>query len=125
MNLLSYEGRFPLEMKSNFDTYVPLAKLKTVLIKILSNTQDNTQLINKYTEYLLYDDILFFTWRLLVVLTAKSNPGDIYMMNYLQLLGKLHVYKNSETKYLCAIDNCKLSNYIKIFYNFNTLVLRI
>lgn len=107
MNILCYEGRFPLEMKSSFDNYVPLLKLKSILVKLLSNSLDNQQLINKYTEYLLYDDILFFTWKLLPFVTAKTNPGDTYMMNYLQFLGKLQVYKNSETKYLCTAENCK------------------
>lgn len=112
MNILSHEGRFPIEIKS-FENYVPLSKLKAILIKILSNSQDNIQLINKYTEYLLYDDILFFTWKLLPFLTAKSNPGDIYMMNYLQFLGKLQVYKNNESKFLCADENCE---YIKVIF---------
>lgn len=107
MNILSYEGKFPLEVKFAFESYVPLSKLKGTLVKILSNSQDNTQLINKYTEYLLFDDILFFTWKLLPVLTAKSNPGDVYIVNYLQLLEKLQVCKNSETKNLCSTENCK------------------
>lgn len=106
MNILSHEGRFPIELKS-FENYVPLSKLKAILFKILSNSQDNILLINKYTEYLLYDDILFFTWKLLPFLTAKSNPGDTYIMNYLQLLGKLQVYKNTESKFLCAGESCK------------------
>lgn len=105
MNILSHEGRFPLETKSNFECYVPLPRLKSILIKILSNSQDNTQLINKYTEYLCFDDILFFTWKLLPSLTAKSNPGEMYMNNYLQLLGKLHVESNNETKILCGDES--------------------
>ncbi|KAJ8969965.1 hypothetical protein NQ317_008528 [Molorchus minor] len=71
MNILSYEGKFPLEAKDN---YVPLTKLKAVLMKILSNKQNNAHLINKYTEYLLFDDILFFTWKVLPSLTAKIQP---------------------------------------------------
>lgn len=111
MNILSCEGKFPLEVKFTLESYVPLSKLKGILVKMLSNSQDNTQLINKYTEYLLFDDILFYTWKLLPGLTAKSNPGDVYIVNYLHLLGKLHVLKNADTKYLCYLEHSK---YFKI-----------
>lgn len=102
MNILSQEGRFPLETKGSLDNYVPLPKLKSLLMKILSNKQNNSQLINKYTEYLLFDDILFFTWKVLPSLTAKSNPNDVYIMNYLLLLEKLPVEQNNETNILCG-----------------------
>ncbi|CAH1178914.1 unnamed protein product [Phaedon cochleariae] len=105
MNILSHEGRFPLESKGSFDNYVPLMKLKSVLMKLLSNKQNNMQLINKYTEYLLFDDVLFFTWKILPSLTAKSNPNEVYIMNYLILLEKLNVYQNAETKFLCGSGN--------------------
>lgn len=102
MNILSYEGKYPLEQKGSFDNYVPLIKLKYVLMKLLSEKQNNTHLINKYTEYLMFDDILFFTWKLLPSLTAKSNPSPIYVMNYLLLLEKLQVYPNNEPNILCG-----------------------
>ncbi|CAG9827441.1 unnamed protein product [Diabrotica balteata] len=105
MNLLSCEGRFPLETKDSFDNYVPLHKLKQILMKILSNKQNNAHLINKYTEYLLFDDILFFTWKIFPSLTAKSKPNEVYIMNYLLLLEKLQVHQNLETKILCGEEN--------------------
>ncbi|CAH1104389.1 unnamed protein product [Psylliodes chrysocephalus] len=105
MNLLSYEGKYPLESKGTFENYVPLSKLKSILIKMLSNKQNNVQLVNKYTEYLLFDDILFFTWKLLPSLTAKSNPNETYIMNYLALLEKLQVHQNNDTKILCSEGN--------------------
>lgn len=60
MNIIAHEGRHPLESKGTLENYVPLGKLKLILMKILSNKYNNTNLINKYTEYLLFDDILFF-----------------------------------------------------------------
>ncbi|KAJ8926680.1 hypothetical protein NQ314_020929 [Rhamnusium bicolor] len=111
MNILSQEGKFPLESKGSLDSYVPLSKLKSVLMKILSNKQNNMQLINKYTEYLLFDDILFFTWKLLPSLTAKSNPNDIYIMNYLLLLEKLQVYQNNDARILCGNENGSFFTY--------------
>lgn len=101
MNILIYEGKYPLEQKGALDCYVPLNRLKSILMKILSNKQHNPHLITKFEEYLVYDDILFFVWKVLPNLTAKSNPNDVYIMNYLILLEKLQIKSNSETKLLC------------------------
>nr|XP_023023522.1 nucleolar complex protein 4 homolog B [Leptinotarsa decemlineata] len=106
MSLIAWEGKYPLEPKGSLDNYVPLTKLKYVLMRILSNKQNNTHLISKYTEYLQFDDILFFTWKILPSLTAKCNPNDVYIMNYLLFLEKLQIYPNTETKILCGIENC-------------------
>lgn len=74
-------------------------------MKILSNKQNTSHFINKFEEYLSYDDILFFTWKVLPALTAKSNPSDIYIMNYLLLLEKMYVNKNEEHKVLSSANN--------------------
>ncbi|KAJ8915164.1 hypothetical protein NQ315_000416, partial [Exocentrus adspersus] len=115
MNILSHEGRFPLETKGSLDNYVPLHKFKSLLMKLLSNKQNNQQLITKYTEYLLFDDILFFTWKMLPSLTAKSNPNDVYIINYLLLLEKLQIEKNGETKILCGTED-------NVFFTFDETV---
>ncbi|CAG9773805.1 unnamed protein product [Ceutorhynchus assimilis] len=103
MNLLAMEGKYPMERAgATTENFVPANKLKSILMKLLTSKQNNINLINKYTEYLLYDDILFVTWKLLPSLTAKSNPNQVYIMNYLMLLEKLQVFANLDTKYLCA-----------------------
>lgn len=104
MNLLSYEGKYPLEPKAEVDCYVPVNRLKAILMKLLSNKTNNASLINKYEEYLMYDDVLLFTWKILPYLTAKSNPNDVYIMNYLLLLEKLHLEQNKETQLLCFLE---------------------
>lgn len=101
MSLLQYEGRFPLENKNSIESYVPLGKLKLVLMQLLSNKINTAALINKFQEYLLYDDVLFYTWKVLPQLTAKCNPNDVYIMNYLVLLEKLKIMRNKETQLLC------------------------
>ncbi|XP_044252320.1 nucleolar complex protein 4 homolog B [Tribolium madens] len=103
MNILSCEGKFPLENKGNLECYVPLNRLKPILMKLLSNKHNNIHLINKYTEYLLYSDILFFSWKLLPPLTAKTNPNETYIMNYLRLLEKLELKKTDEQT-LCGTE---------------------
>lgn len=107
MNLLSNEGRFPIESKGSYENYVPLNKLKGILSKLLFSKHSMVHLINKYTEYLMYDDILFFTWKVLPLLTAKTNPNDIYILNYLHLLEKMQTYPNTECRLLCGNDNGK------------------
>ncbi|GJQ73739.1 hypothetical protein Trydic_g14072 [Trypoxylus dichotomus] len=102
MNILTWEGRYPLEPKGTLECYVPLNRLKLILMKILSNKQHNPHLVAKFEEYLAYDDILFYVWRVLPGLTAKSNPNDIYIMNYLLLLEKLQVKCNDESRTLCS-----------------------
>jgi U3 small nucleolar RNA-associated protein 19 len=105
MNILSHEGKFPLETKGSLDFYVPLNRVKPILRKLLFNKHNNTELINKYTEYLLYNDILFFTWKLLPSLTDKTNPNETYLMNYLQLLEKLQLKQHPENQLLCEHGN--------------------
>ncbi|KAL1494411.1 hypothetical protein ABEB36_010014 [Hypothenemus hampei] len=106
MNLLGLEGKNPTNIYMNeTENYFPLNKFKMILMKLLSDKRNNSVLINKQTEYLLFDDIMFYTWKLLPSLTAKSNPNEFYIMNYLLLLEKLQISPHSHTKYLCYNDN--------------------
>lgn len=108
MNLLGAEGRNPtVRYISEGENYFPVNKLKLVMMKLLSDKRNNSHLLNKHTEYLLYDDILFYTWKILPSLTAKSNPSEIYILNYLALLEKLQIYPNQVTKYLCYGEQSK------------------
>lgn len=102
MSLIANEGKYPLECKGTLESYVPIHRLKPVLMKILSSKSPNSHLINKYTEYLLYNDILFFTWKLLPSLTAKSNPNEVYILNFLLLLEKLQLKSSPEPQFLCG-----------------------
>lgn len=102
MNLLAYEGRYPLELKGALEHYVPLNKLKLILMRLLSNKSNNIHLITKFEEYLSFNDVLLQTWKMLPSLTAKTKPNDIYIMNFLLLLGKMHVTKNDESQVLCG-----------------------
>lgn len=125
MNLLSMEGKYPMERNSSeLENTLPVSKLRSILMKLLSFKQNNTNLINKYTEYLLFDDILFYTWKLLPSLTAKSNPNEIYIMNYLLLLEKLQIYPNNETKYLCESEYGTLFSLMFILRFIQMIVFR-
>lgn len=101
MNLVAHEGKHPLEPKGSLESYVPLNRLKLILMKLLFNKANSANLINRYQDFLSYDDILFFTWKILPHLTAKRNPNDTYIMNYLLLLEKMQVQQHKETQMLC------------------------
>lgn len=123
MNLLGAEGRSPtVRYISEGENYFPVNKLKLVMMKLLSDKRNNSHLLNKHTEYLLYDDILFYTWKILPSLTAKSNPSEIYILNYLALLEKLQIYPNQDTKYLCYGEQSK-SYIVTVFFCNNIIVL--
>ncbi|XP_022916760.1 nucleolar complex protein 4 homolog B [Onthophagus taurus] len=88
-NLLAAEGKHPLEIKTNLESYLPINRLKLMLMKVLSSKQHGGTIISKFEEYFVYDDVLFSIWKALPSLTAKSNPNDVYILNYLMLLEKL------------------------------------
>lgn len=102
MNMLAQEGKSPLDSKGPHDAPVPLNRLKPILMRLLSNKLNRGPLINKYTEYLLYNDILCYTWKLLPSLTTKANPNEIYIMNYLLLLEKLQLSQHADGQLLCT-----------------------
>lgn len=113
MNLVSHEGKYPLETKGSQASYVPLNKLKQILMKILSNKASSLNLINRYQDFLLYDDILFFTWKILPHLTAKRIRNDVYIMNYLLLLEKMQVQPHKETQMLCYNEGRKIGFFVQ------------
>lgn len=101
MNLVAHEGKNPLEPKGSLESYVPLNRLKLILMKVLLNKASSVNLINRYQDFLMYDDILFYTWKILPHLTAKRNPNETYIMNYLLLVEKMQVQQHKETQLLC------------------------
>lgn len=121
MNLVAHEGKHPLEPKGSLESYVPLNRLKLILMKVLSNKTSSVNLINRYQDFLLYDDILFYTWKILPHLTAKRIPNDIYIMNYLLLLEKMQVQPHKETQLLCYNEGKKViflvyRKYLQVFF---------
>lgn len=112
MNLLAHEGKHPLEPKGSLESYVPVNRLKLILMKVLSSKASNVNLINRYQDFLLYDDILFFTWKVLPHLTAKRIPNDIYIINYLLLIEKMQVQPHKETQLLCYSEGSKKNGFV-------------
>ncbi|XP_017784948.1 PREDICTED: nucleolar complex protein 4 homolog B [Nicrophorus vespilloides] len=104
MNIMAHEGRYPLEPRSSQEHYIPFYRLKPIVMKIIFNRQSSAHLINKFQEYLVYDDMLFATWKLLPSLTAKTNPNDVYIMNFLMLLEKLQLQQNTEGSILFSTE---------------------
>lgn len=116
MNLLAHEGKHPLEPKGSLESYVPLNRLKLILMKVLSSKLSCVNLINRYQDFLSYDDILFFTWKILPYLTAKRIPNDTYIMNYLLLLEKMQVHPHKETQLLCYNEGTEAISVLSILF---------
>lgn len=102
MKLLSKEGQNPLQSKDTNECYVPTKKLKLILQALLSSETNNTYQINKFTEYLDYNDILFYTWKSIPSIILHTNTTETYIINFLTLLEKLRINENSENKLLCG-----------------------
>lgn len=101
LNLLSNEGKFPLESKPSLIQGVPLIRLKNILSKLLHTETNSALLLNKFEEYLLHNDVLLSTWKILPKITLKSNPSEQYILNYLNLLEKMPLEANEEVNLLC------------------------
>lgn len=88
MKLIAWEGKYPLEPKSN-EYYFPVYRLKLVIMKLLSSERNNTHLLQKFQEYSAYPDVLYYSWKLLPPITPKTHPHETFIMNYLNLVDKL------------------------------------
>lgn len=65
-------------------------------MKLLSSDQNNTNLIEKYQEYTVYLDVLYYTWKILPPLTPKTHPNETFIINYLNLIDKLGLPSSDE-----------------------------
>lgn len=57
-----------------------------VLIAILSMDSVCTHLTSRFQEFTSYADTLYFTWKLLPILTPKKKPSEVFIENYLALI---------------------------------------
>lgn len=89
MKIIAEETRHPVEPHA--DRQFPIQKLKLVLMRLLSCDKNNTQLIDKFSEYTGFGDVLFYCWRALPPLTPRTHPTEIFILNYLALVDKLQV----------------------------------
>lgn len=98
LKLLAQEGKTPLEPTTNLGYYLPLHRLKPILMSLLSPEKDNINLINRFQEIAGYSDALYYTWKCLPSLTPKRQPREIYIKNLLELIDKLPLPKDTDGK---------------------------
>ncbi|XP_063710163.1 nucleolar complex protein 4 homolog A [Culicoides brevitarsis] len=95
MRLISAETRFGTPDVKIF----PMEKLKQILEQLLSPKRQTNYLINRFSEYSSYPDVLHFTWKLIPTLAPKGkSPSDMFTQNFLALLGVLAITKEITSK---------------------------
>lgn len=65
-------------------------------MKLLSSDRNNAFIMDKYQEYAMYLDVLYYTWKCLPPLTPKTHPNEVFVLNYLNLIDKLRIPSSDE-----------------------------
>lgn len=74
-------------------------------MKLLLSERNNSNVLEKYHEYAYYNDVIFYTWKVLPPLTPKTHPSEIFVMNFLKLLDAIPLPQNSEGPALCRSED--------------------
>lgn len=100
LKLLAAEGKFFSEgqqhqaQEKNF----PIVHLNQILSKLLSWEKQNKNLITKLSEFAIYEDFLYFAWKLMLknlTPTKMNHPNPIFIENYLDFLNVILKNPNS------------------------------
>lgn len=95
MRLIAAETRFGTPEVKVF----PMEKLKQILEQLLSSQHQTSYLINRFSEYSSYPDVLHFTWKLMPTMAPKGkSPSDTFTQNFLNLLSILAITKEIQSK---------------------------
>lgn len=82
MKLIAAECQSPLELTAGF----PLAKLKLLLQALLPSDRPNANLINRFQEYTVHQDVVYFCWKVMPSLAPKEfAPNSQFVQNFLTL----------------------------------------
>lgn len=119
LKLLAQEGKTPLEPTGTLGYYLPLHRLKPILMSLLSPEKDNINLINRFQEIAGYSDALYYTWKCLPSLTPKRQPREIYIKNLLELIDKLPLPKDTDGKNISNGRKYKLHMYVYTYMLFS------
>ncbi|XP_055603724.1 nucleolar complex protein 4 homolog A [Uranotaenia lowii] len=87
MKLIVAETECPLDGTTD-STRFPLARLKHVLLTMLSSERLNTHLFSRFQEYASHLDIIYFCWKILPSAAPKEfSPSSVFIQNFLALMG--------------------------------------
>uniref|UniRef100_A0A182J377 CCAAT-binding factor domain-containing protein n=1 Tax=Anopheles atroparvus TaxID=41427 RepID=A0A182J377_ANOAO len=95
MKLLVAEAHNPPEATAEGNQF-PAARLKQILITMLSSERLNMHLFNRFLEYSFYLDVIFFCWKTMLSLVPRDGvPSDIFAQNFLLMIGAVAFGKDS------------------------------
>ncbi|XP_059610551.1 nucleolar complex protein 4 homolog A [Phlebotomus argentipes] len=106
MNLLSLEGKFPIDYVTDVASYFPCSKLQSILQCLLSSERANAHLISRFQEFTAYHDVLQNAWKVLPRLTPRGQaPNETFMINYLDLANVMAIQSADQEQISLFCDN--------------------
>jgi U3 small nucleolar RNA-associated protein 19 len=123
MKLLLNEGQFPLEEHENtHQQFFPVQNLSKVISKLLLGSKHQ---IVKFSEYTEYDDVHFYTWKILlktIVPQPHSDFNHVFIQNFIEFLNVLipSESNDSDPKFWCKevkLDEQTRKRYINKAWN--------
>lgn len=91
MKLLTNEGLYPLGDALNQQPF-PILQLNRIISKLLLSERIMKSLIVRLSDYAIYGDFCFYTWKLIMKNLIPTNKNDLnstFIQNYLELLNVL------------------------------------
>lgn len=131
MKLIVNEGQYPIEEYEMIPQQsFPVQNLSFVISKLLLGPGLTKHLIVKFSEYIDYDDVFYYTWKVLmksIVPHSRSDFNYVFIQNFIEFLNiliptELNVTENDETerKFLCKdvkLEAHTLKRYINKAWN--------
>lgn len=74
-------------------------------MKLLSSEKNNAIVLEKYHEYAAYQDIVYYSWKVLPPLTPKTHPNELFITNFLKLVDTIPLPQSDEGPVLCRIED--------------------
>jgi U3 small nucleolar RNA-associated protein 19 len=85
MKLLAQEGLTPFEDHLNQQPF-PILQLNKILSKLLLSERSMKNIIVRLSDYAIYDDFCFYTWKLIMKNLIPMNLSAGFIANFLELL---------------------------------------
>lgn len=123
MKLLTQEGLAPYDDHLNQQPF-PILQLNKIISKLLLSERLMKNIIVRISDYTVYSDFCYYTWKLIMKNLNKSDLNTTFIQNYLELLNVLIPAgsdKNDEEKFLCKsekIEQPVLRRHINKVWNF-------
>lgn len=131
MKLIANEGQYPLEeCERNNQKQFPVQSLSKVISKLLFEPVSMKNLIIKFSDYTIYEDVVFYTWKIIlkaIVPQPNSDFNHNFIQNFMEFINILIEAESSsdkveetEKKFLCkdvTLDPLTLKRYINKAWN--------